>query len=300
MITAGVREASAVDGRRAVDIAGWLFDAREFEPSPIPAPAGLDAIVTGLTTTAAACADLGVRYLPVMVPAKRNIVRAAPSSDRAWVAELNARVRDVDEVEIVNLVSVLRHAARHGPCYQRTDADWNDLAAFFVARALLKEASKIVPALRPQPVADLHLRPVPAYRGTLSDAPKLELMDDGELVSCEAEVDLEKGIAIDASRLCARRMPVEPRLAEAGVTLRVYANPERDEDARVAVVGDPATLSVVLWIAERTRRTAFFSSRALPLSQLELELPKVVIHFMRETDLPYEWPLGEARPSEAI
>lgn len=289
MITAGIREASAVGARRAVNFEGWLFDAREFEPFLKPTAADLDAIVTGLTTTAEACAGLGLRYLPVLIPAKRNTTAAAPATDRSWIAELNARLRDVDDVELMNLLSVLRHASRHGRCYHRTDADWNDLGAFFIARALLKEAHKTVPALRPAPLDDLHLRSIPAYRGTLIDAPMLQLLD-GELVDCEGDVDLEpnveEGTVLDASRLLARRMPVESHLASAGgAPMRVYANPERHQDACIAVAGDAAALPVVVWIAECARRVTFFSSRALPLSQLELELPKVVIHFVRETDL---------------
>jgi len=278
------RDPAARD-RRAVSIAGWLFDAREFEPTPEPTPADLDAILTGLIAAAATCSALGLVYLPVLVPAKRNAVKAAPTSDRGWVGELNARVRDVDEVELFNLLTVLRHAARHGPCYHRTDAEWNSLGAFFVARALLKEAHKSITALRPAPLEDLHMRPVPSYRGTLIDAPRLEWLN-GELVGSENGVEPEEGVEIDASRLHARRMPVEPALAEAGPThARVYANAARDRDARVGVVGGPAALPVVVWLAERTSRTTFFCSPALPPAELEVERPPLVIHLIGETDL---------------
>jgi hypothetical protein len=239
----------------------------------------------GLTGSAGACAALGLSYLPVLIPAKRNLINVPPSGDRGWVAELNARLRDIDDVELMSLLGVLRHAHRHGRPYHRTDADWNDLGAFFVARALLKEAHKRVPALRPSALADLHLRAVDGYLGTLADAPKLHLLD-GELVSREEDVESEEGVSIDASRLHARRMPVEPDLAGAGPAhVRVYANPVAEEDTHVAVVGDSAALPVVRWLAESTRRTTWFCSRALPLTQLELETPAVVIHLIRETDL---------------
>lgn len=273
---------SASSDRQAVSAAGWLFDAREFGPESCPAD--LDAIVAGLTVTAGGCTALGASYLPVLVPAKRNLINITPSSDRSWVAELNARLRDVDDVELMHLFGVLRHARRHGSPYHRTDADWNDLGAFFVARALLKEAHKRAPALVPPALADLHLRAVARYRGTLADAPKLELLD-GELVRCELDVPGEVGVETDASRLRALRMPVESQLADIGGSrVRVYAVPEREDDARIAVVGDSAALPVVLWLAERTARTTFFSSNALPFAQLELEAPRVVIHLMRETD----------------
>jgi hypothetical protein len=277
---------------RAVSIAGWLFDAREFAPESCPAD--LDSLVSGLATAAGACAALGFAYLPVLIPAKRNLINVTPSSDRGWVAELNARLRDVDDVELMTLFGVLRHAHRHGPPYHRTDADWNDLGAFFVTRSLLKEAHKRVPALCPPALADLHLRPVRGYRGTLAGAPKSELID-GEPIACEADIAAEDGIAIDSSQLRALRMPVESHLAQAGPTrTRVYACPAHEQDGRVAVLGDLGALSVVLWLAESTRRTTFFSSATLPLAQLELERPQILIHLMRETDLLSGWPPSPA------
>jgi hypothetical protein len=212
-------------------------------------------------------------------------VTGSSTGGRRGLAALHAQLRDADEVELVDLLGVLRDCKRGGSPYHRTDAGWNDRGAFFVARALLKEAHKRVPALRPPPVSDLHLRPVPGYRGTLADAPKLRLQDE-ELVECELEVEGEPGIALDPSRLRSLRMPVEQQLADAGKThMRVYATPERDEEARVAVVGDGAALSLIPWLAERTSRTTFFYSRELPLAQLELELPRVALHLLRESEL---------------
>jgi len=298
-LPAGASGVSADARDRAASTSGWLFEAREFEPAGEPSGSDLDAIVEGLTTGAGECAALGLRYLPVLVPAKRTFVKAAPPRDRSWIAELNARLRDVDEVELMGLLSVLRHAARHGRCYQRTDAHWNALGAFFVARALLKEAHKTVAALRPAPLAELHLRPVGGYRGPLSDAPLLELAG-GERVDCEVHIPAEDGVVIDASRLRARRMPVEPALAQAeSVPVRIYAAAEADEGARLAVVGAAAALPVVVWLAEQARRIAFFSSRTLPPAQLEMERPPIVIHLIDETDLLRGWPPGKATRSQA-
>jgi SGNH hydrolase-like domain, acetyltransferase AlgX len=279
---------------RAVALDGWLFDASEFEPRPRPTPADLDAGVSTLAATAEACAAVGLRYVPVVVPAKRRVLGGAPPLDRRWVGELRARLHDVDDVDLLDLLPILRHAARHGAAYNRTDSDWNARGAFFVARAMLKEAHKWAPELRPPAFADLHLCPVTEYRGTLADAPKHELVA-GELAPRELDVEAEEGILIDASHLHALRMPVESHLAEAGSThTRVYANPEMDEGARLAIVGDAVSLSLVPWLAERARRTTFFWSPALPLHELELDLPPVVFHLIREADL-----LGTA-PSEAI
>lgn len=284
-LTAKVPAAPAPQRLRAVSFMDWLFDASEFEASPEPAPADLDAIVADLSATAATCATLGITYLPAIIPAKRRVVRLTPPLDRRWIAELKARIRDVDELELLDLLQVLRHADRHGATYHRTDPDWNDRGAFFVARALLKEAHKWVPTLKPPALADLHVLPLAGYLGSLADAPKCEF-SDGEVIERELEVEAEDGVVIDAHELHALRMPVESHLAAAASThLRVYANTACSEDAHIAVVGDAAALPVVTWLAERTRRTTFFWSDALPLTLLELDLPQVVIHLMREADL---------------
>jgi SGNH hydrolase-like domain, acetyltransferase AlgX len=280
-----VPEPPVPTGLRAVISDNWLFDAREFDPHPEPTPAELDAGVSALSAKAQACAAVGLRYVPVIVPAKRRVLGAAPVRDRRWAVELKARLHDVDEVDLVDLLPILRHAARHGTTYHRTDCDWNDRGAFFVARALLKEAHKWVPALRPPAFTDLHLCPTTGYLGTLADAAKFELRDT-ELVRSELAVEAEHAVVLDASRLRALRMPVESHLVEAGSThIRVYASHGVEDDARLAIVGDAACLSLVPWLAERASRTTFFWSRVLPLLELELELPPVVFHLIREADL---------------
>jgi SGNH hydrolase-like domain, acetyltransferase AlgX len=283
--SAQVPEPPAEADPNAVISDGWLFDAREFDPHPNPTPADLDARVSTLTATAEACAAVGLRYVPVIAPTKRAVLGAAPALDRRWMVQLRARLRDVDGVEVLDLLPILRDGARHGTTYHRTDSDWNDRGAFFVARALIKEARKWVPTLRPLALDDLHLCPVTGYRGTLADAPRFEL-SDGELLPSQSTVEAEDGVIIDASRLRALRMPIESHLAEAASThIRVYANPEVEEDARMAIVGGSACLALVPWLAECTCRTTFFWSNALPLHELELELPPVVFHLIREADL---------------
>ena len=271
------------EGARAVWDEGWLF--LEGEGRGLGNEAQCPEAVAALVHNAQECAALGIAYIPALIPSKRDVVGKARMDAHSGLAELRAQLREVDEVELVDLLSVLRDCKRGGSPYHRTDADWNDRGAFFVARALLKEAHKRAPALRPLPISELHVRPVPGYRGTLADAPKLRAEGE-DLIECDLEVPSEPGIALDPSRLRSLRMPVEAHLAQASNThLRVYATPEQDEEARVAVVGDEAALSLIPWLAERTSRTTFFYSRELPLAQLELELPRVVFHLLRESDL---------------
>jgi hypothetical protein len=271
-------------GARAIFDEGWLFLEGGGGRGSVNEE-WIASAVAALTADARACEALGIVYIPALVPDKREVVMGSRGETRRGLAALRARLREADEVELMDLLGVLRDCKRGGSPYHRTDADWNDRGAFFVARALLKEAHKRVPALTPPAMSELHVRAVPGYRGTLADARKLTL-EDGELVERDVEVPSEPGIALDPSRLRALRMPVEQRLAQAGNThLRVYATPERDEEARVAVVGDEAALSLIPWLAERTSRTTFFYSRELPLGQLEVELPRVVFHVLRERDL---------------
>jgi hypothetical protein len=272
--------------RRALVAKGWLCDANEVLAHGHVTEERLAQIAGALVGVADACAALGIGYVPALVPRKRDVLAGAPAGEREWVGELSTRLRDVDDVELIDLLPVLRDAARHGPAYNRTDADWNERGAFFAARALLKEAHKHVRELRPPGLSDLRLRGVPGYRGTLMDVPKVQI-SSGKLVPRELteEVQAEHGIAIDPSQLQALRMPVEQHLAEAGsVHLRVYAAPH-DDRARLALIGDAAALALLPWVAERASRTTFFWTSDLPLDQLELELPPVVLHLLRESDL---------------
>ncbi len=286
-LSARVPDPPAAPERRALVASGWLCDAAELAAHGPLAEDRLDRIVAALEANASACAALGIGYVPALIPRKRDVLSGAPEGEREWVTQLSARLRDHDHVELLDLLGVLRDAARYGSAYHRTDAGWNDRGAFFAARALLKEAHKRVPALRPPALADLRLRPIHEYRGTLADATKVRSVG-GRLAPCEVEVEVEAehGVAIDAGELHALRMPVERHLAEAGSShLRVYAAPEQDDRARLALIGDEAALALVPWLAECASRTTFFWTRGLPLDQLELELPPVVLHLIREAEL---------------
>jgi hypothetical protein len=284
-LSARVPDPPVAPERTALVASGWLCDAAEITAHGPIEEDRLDRIVAALEANASACAALGIGYVPALIPRKRDVLSGAPEGEREWVAQLSARLRDHDHVELLDLLGVLRDAARYGSAYHRTDAGWNDRGAFFAARALLKEAHKRVPALSPPALADLRLRPVPEYRGTLADAPKVRSAG-GRPAPCEVEVEAELGVVIDAGELHALRMPVEHHLAEAGSThLRVYAAPEQDDQARLALIGDDAALALLPWLAERASRTTFFWTRGLPLHQLELELPPVVLHLVREAEL---------------
>jgi hypothetical protein len=270
-----------LQGRAIVEADGWLF-LEEEEDCVQPSEAEFEGTIARLADNARKCAELGIAYIPALIPRKREVLGGARGD---LPRRLRARLRDVDEVELLDLLRVLRDARPRGALYHRTDADWNDRGAFFVARALLKEAHKHERALRGPGLSDLHLRSLPEYRGTLADAARLERTADG-LEPSAREVESEVGVVVDVSRLAALRMPVERHLAQTdSMHVRVYARAEHDEQARLAMVGDAAALSLMPWLAECTSRSSFFWADVLPLVQLELELPPVVFHLLRERDL---------------
>ncbi len=269
-LSASVPPPPPIAGDRAIVSDGWLLSFEEEEGRAAPEERAMDRLAALLTDNASRCAELGIAYIPALVPRKREVISAAPSPEREWVARLLARLRDIDTVELIDLLGVLRDgAARHGGAYHRTDADWNDRGAFYVARALLKEAHKRAPALRPPPLSQMHLRSVAEYRGTLAQAALYEVIA-GELQPCaERAIEDEPGVVLDPASLSALRMPVEHALAQIGsVHLRVYAASHQDPHARLAILGDSAALALLPWLAEHTSRTTFFWTSELPLAQL--------------------------------
>lgn len=257
---------------------------------PKPSDAGLGVLVARLGATAEACAELGIGYVAACVPSKLQVVtEGSPVSvpgARPWLEELIERIRDIDELEILDLLPVLRHARRHGPGYQRSDCDWNDRGAFFVARALLKEAATRAPDLGRLPMTDLFVSSVPDYRGQLADATKLQLEGD-RLVPATVDVPGEEGVAIDHARLRAERMPVERHLVGGeAVHVRLFTRAGASPGPSLSIVGDEACLPVFRWLAEGAGRTTFFWSPTPPMEPIELELPDFVFHLIRYGELP--------------
>jgi hypothetical protein len=267
---------------------GWLFDAAELDSGGHPSALALSRLVDELGSIAAACAEIGVPYILACVPDKLDAVaEGSPLTSepqRLWLTELRACLRDLDGLEILDLLPVLDDAKRHGHCFHRSDSDWNDRGAFFAARALIKEAGKRVPALKPPPLADLHLRPCPGYRGVLADAPMTRL-EGHPSIGWDSGAVCEDGIVIDPARLRAERMPVERHLAGADVHVRLLAREDAGLSPRLSVVGDGVCLPLLPWLAETAARTTFFWTATPPMEPVELELPDAVLHLLRYRDL---------------
>jgi SGNH hydrolase-like domain, acetyltransferase AlgX len=274
---------------------GWLFDAEDFQTQSSPSAGEVEELVKRLETTTAALAAIGVYYLPVVAGPKAlmhtDIVDPRLATGRLWLDALRIRLRDSNNAELFSLLPPLRDAARRVACYHRTDADWNDVGAFFVARALAKELAKRIPGLCPPTASELHLCQVPGYLGSLADATLHELIDD-VLVPVDTEVGPEEGVAIDRRSMRALRMPLDDHLAGTdGVHTRLYVQAEdvmrpASKGIRLAVVGDGQALGPLTWLAECAERTTFWWSASLQMNRLELELPHAVVHLIRMRSLP--------------
>ena len=267
---------------------GWLFPAAQLRERATPTAADVERAAGELAEIAAACGEIGIAYIPALVPDKlQAVAEGAPVGlDRAasWGERLRVWLRDADDLEVLDLRGVLDDARRHGPCFARSDPEWNDRGAFFVARALIKEARKRVPTLRPLPMARLHLVDRPGWRGTLADAPTVR-WDGDRLAPIGYDFTDEQAVAIDTATLEAQRMPVDRHLTGAGTHVRLLAMPEGGGSPRLAVVGDAACPPVLTWLAECAQRTTFFWAVRPPMEPVELELPDVLLHLIRERDL---------------
>jgi hypothetical protein len=67
--------------------------------------------------------------------------------------------------------------------------------------------------------------------------------------------------------------------------VRLYTR-ERGPRPGITLVGDDWGLPLLPWLAECASRTTFFWTDSPPLEPIELEMPGVVIHLVRDTRLP--------------
>jgi hypothetical protein len=267
---------------------GWLYDAAELQVARPASDDQLDAAAKAIEDIAGECAAFGVTYVAALVPDKLSAIpEGAPEGigmSGAWARRIAAWLRDVDAVDVLDLLPVLQDAGVHGACFHRSDPFWNDRGAFFVARALLKEAAKRAPALRPLPLEGLYLTADDAHRGALADAPKVAW--DGErTVVCEHTFAKESGCFVDVSRLHTERLPVERHLIGANAHVRLHGKADGTLRPRLSVVGGAACLPLLPWLSESAERTSFFWAVWPPLEPIELELPDALLHLIGQTDL---------------
>jgi hypothetical protein len=261
---------------------GWWFDGTETTRSE-PRQDDIALAVETLRTNTQTLTDAGISLVFACLPSKLTMLRQAVDDDgwpRPWVRALSDALCDVDGVEMIDLFGSLNAAQRHGALYHRTDAGLNARGAFFAARALLKEAAKRTPRVAPLPLTRLHLDEVTDYVGDLAVN---ESRADG---APPGEPTTERGVVADLRRLRAKRMPLNEHLAlDPSIHARLYITDDLATASRVTLVAPRTCLTLLPWIAEAISRTTFFCAEELPLDQIELEKPDVVLHVVPDEAL---------------
>ncbi len=250
----------------ALAIASIPDDAPE-PPGP-GAPLSVASLSEPLEKIAGALHELQVRYLVAVVPPKpavhRELAPAPPPGDheqRHAVALVRA-ARDLEHLEVLDLLPALRDATAHGELFYARDDGLNARGAFFAHRALLKHAGLSTRGL------------IPLSLERASFAPK-RVMRSSDLE--------EPPMVADAAALESLRMPAEAHLEIANLPApRVYKRDVADEIPRVVLLGHPVIHELTPWIADTTSRLVVLSTHEPPLEQIELELPDLVLHVLDE------------------
>jgi hypothetical protein len=234
-------------------------------------------------------AELGVPYVLAVVPMKERVYAellpdGLPVSDTERTpAQLSCALRDVDGCELLDLLAPLRDARRHGRIYHATDTHWNDRGAFFGARALLKEAAKQTPGLRPPPLSDMRLVARSDFHGDLAEKPKVALVGRELLACADQQRWVEQIDAIDPRRLRARRREPDEHLhVSATRPPQLFEIPDASNLPRCVLVGDSFSLMLLPWLAECFSRLAFMWTPEPPPAAIEAERPDLLLHVKAE------------------
>jgi hypothetical protein len=204
-------------------------------------------------------------------------------------------------VELFDLLPALSDARADGPLFYRTDTGWTGRGAFHAARALAKEAAKLVPSLRLRARLDEHFLPAEIVAGNLMGLRKLLIADEGfRPAGPEALAQLRRDQAerLNPELTTAKRVPAERRLWDAAHRpVRVFENAADDHRPRAVLVGDRLGEALAIALAEHFSRCVFFRSPDPPLEAIELESPDIVIHVKDERFL---LGLPGSRPVESV
>lgn len=261
--------AAAVTGR-----GGWRFAHGHGATTR----ANLQEVARQLEGTASALAELGIRYVAALAPAKLvvypdRVLRPAVAPTGAGQA-LTRLARDSDVLDVVDLTEVLSHARRYGDVHLPQDERWSALGGLHVQRALVKRAG--VPGLRPTPLARAR------FAGTL-EPPPADLAPLPVVGPSEDGVEPEAPLGIDPATLRSQRVPAASHLdADGHVAPRVYERADAGDLPRAVLVGDPSAQALAPWLAEVTSRLVVFAQPEAPLVPIELEHPAVVFHVLEE------------------
>ena len=238
------------------------------EPLAPSAPLSVASLSETLEEIARALHELQVRYLVAVVPPSLAVHResapaARPGDDeqRHAIALVRA-ARDLEHLEVLDLLPALRDATPHGELFHARDDGLNARGAFFAHRELLKHAGLSPHGLLPLGLERASFVPKRATRSSDLEEPPM---------------------VANAAALESLRMPAEAHLEIAGLPApRVYKRDVAAEIPRVLLLGHPVVHELTPWIAETTSRLVVLSTHEPPLEQIELELPALVLHVLDE------------------
>jgi hypothetical protein len=269
---------------------GWLFELRRKEMMEALLgqrqimPAQIDFHRRRLVRIADRLRSLGVQYVVAVLPDKANLYREylpaelnGALEDRA-VTLVAGGLRDVNQVELLDLLPALRDARRHGQLTPRTGIGLTWLGAFHAYRAVAKELAKGLPGIEPHPPEAIALGSAVELRNSLTGRPRVALMS-GEQVpvavgsdAVETEPDLASG------ELRATYAPMSAELQsglDRGSTLLECEDPDVQSTAIIVHNGRGGRLASLL--AEHFSSTLVAVARELPYSAIERESPAVVV-----------------------
>lgn len=278
--------------------AGWLFS--------IDSPETLERIVGARSTSsgaieelarrlhaqARALAEVGVEYLPVLVPDKSVVhderlppLFAAEVSERL-AARLVAVLRDVNGVEPLDLHGALRDARRHGPVYLRQGTSLTWSGAFHGYRAVAKELSKAFRELEPAAPETLLTADPVAARNDLAGLPRAVAVGS-DLVPVQApateEPEREPGLG---NELAAAPVPaptdVVQRSASPVTLLRVAG---RDDLPSALVVDDGSGHRMIELLAEHFARTTVVAGNSVDTALAAAAAPSLVVQFLSDRSI---------------
>jgi hypothetical protein len=276
---------------------GWLFglgeeDVVRLGGEEVPrAGDAVSALAESLEATAQALHALGIRYVAAIAPAKLAVHRElaprrlASSVGRRHVVALTRVARELQHLDVLDLLRPLRDGLAHGALFHARDDGLNARGAFLAQRALLKHAGLAAEGLLPLPLERAKFAPDPAVARRELEGLPVATFERGRLVPCARPPggDGDGADVPDAAELQALRMPAPAHLELPGDTVpRVYENAAAEGVPRVLLVGDPVIDALAPWIAEATARLVVVPTATAPLEQIELEMPRVVLHVLEE------------------
>ncbi len=272
---------------------GWLFDGAAAgawsERDAIAATdTGVSPLLDLLDQVQQRVAEAGVKLLVVLNPPKEHIYRDRLPRE---VREANAE-RPADVVirgmmahpvlDPLDLLPALQVGAEQYPVSMPTAPLLSDWGSYCAYRAIIKRVAMIVPGVPPPiELARSDVRTVASRRWT---GPAVVATETG-LVSCTPEGLPEPPrvpVVVHPPGVVART-PHE-HLARIGADFVVgWEQPDREQLARVVLVGDPAFEPVADWAARHFRFTLLVGTDAPVIDLVSLERPDVVVFLVDES-----------------